>query len=111
MVRRPGDEIVRRQGQSAGRQRSAQIETRRLKSACGAGVIIAAASLDAHVSVRRSSTMSGDASPRSETAPANQPHAIRAKNRFWRARMRREAGLHENFFLAQNRASTSVQLL
>jgi hypothetical protein len=40
---------------------------------------------------------------------ANQPHAIRAKNRFWRAAMRREAGNHENFFIAKNRDSESAQ--
>jgi hypothetical protein len=40
--------------------------------------------------------------PISKSAPANQPHAIRAKNRFWRARMRREAGSHEKFFYCQN---------
>jgi hypothetical protein len=35
--------------------------------------------------------------------------AIRAKNRFWRAPMRREAGEHENFFIAKNRDSESAQ--
>jgi hypothetical protein len=40
---------------------------------------------------------------------ANQPRAIRAKNRFWRAAMRREAGNHENFFIAKNRDSESAQ--
>ena len=30
LVRRPGDEVVRRQGQSAGRQRSAEVQTRHL---------------------------------------------------------------------------------
>jgi hypothetical protein len=40
---------------------------------------------------------------------ANQRHAIRPKNRFWRATMRREAGNRENFFIAKNRDSESVQ--
>jgi hypothetical protein len=35
--------------------------------------------------------------------------AIRAKNRFWRAAMRREAGQRENFFIAKNRDSESAQ--
>jgi hypothetical protein len=34
---------------------------------------------------------------------------IRAKNRFWRAAMRREANEHENFFIAKNRDSESAQ--
>src|SRR5260370_443085 len=33
LVRRPGDEVIRRQGQSASRQRSAQVQTRHLTSA------------------------------------------------------------------------------
>jgi hypothetical protein len=40
---------------------------------------------------------------------ANQPRAIRAKNRFWRAAMRGKAGGHENFFIAKNRDSESAQ--
>jgi hypothetical protein len=40
---------------------------------------------------------------------ANQRCAIRAKNRFWRAPMRREAGEHENFFIAKTRDSESEQ--
>jgi len=40
--------------------------------------------------------------------PANQRRAIRAKIRFWRAPMRREAGEHENFFIAKNRDSESA---
>jgi hypothetical protein len=35
--------------------------------------------------------------------------AIRAKNWFWRAAMRREACQHENFFIAKNRDSESAQ--
>jgi hypothetical protein len=35
--------------------------------------------------------------------------SIRSKNRFWRAPMRREAGGHENFFVAKTRDSESVQ--
>ena len=40
---------------------------------------------------------------------ANQRRAIRAKIRFWRAPMRREAGGHENFFIAKTRDSESAQ--
>jgi hypothetical protein len=39
---------------------------------------------------------------------ANQRSAIRAKNRFWRTSARREAGEHENFFIAKNRDSESA---
>jgi hypothetical protein len=35
--------------------------------------------------------------------------AIRAKNRFWRAPMRRDAGDSENFFIAKNCDSESTQ--
>jgi hypothetical protein len=47
-------------------------------------------------------------------APAEKSHresaaAIRAKNRFWRATMRREAGCRENFFIAKNGDSESAQ--
>jgi len=42
-------------------------------------------------------------------AVANQGAAIRAKNRFWRTAMRREAVDHENFFIAKNRDSESAQ--
>src|SRR6266576_1105438 len=45
----------------------------------------------------------------SENAGANRGSAIRAKNRFWRAAMRREANEHENFFIAKNRDSESAQ--
>jgi len=41
-------------------------------------------------------------------AVANQPRAIRSKIRFWRAPMRREAGGHENFFIAKIRDSESA---
>jgi len=51
----------------------------------------------------------GDARRKSKTALANQRRAIRAKIRFWRAPMRREAGEHENFFIAKNRDSESAQ--
>ena len=46
---------------------------------------------------------------RRDSRGANQPQAIRAKIRFWRAPMRREAGGHENFFIAKSRDSESVQ--
>jgi hypothetical protein len=62
----------------------------------------------AHATAHRSSIASGDA-PHEPNRAANQPHAIRAKNRFWRAAMRREAGNHENFFIAKNRDSESAQ--
>jgi hypothetical protein len=35
--------------------------------------------------------------------------AIRAKNRFWRAPMRRDGGNRENFFIAKNCDSESTQ--
>jgi hypothetical protein len=34
--------------------------------------------------------------------------AIRAKNRFWRAAMRRDGSAHENFFIAKIRDSESA---
>jgi hypothetical protein len=40
---------------------------------------------------------------------ANQARAIRSKNRFWRAAMRRKAGEHENFFIAKIRDSESAR--
>jgi hypothetical protein len=46
---------------------------------------------------------------RDENAFANQPDAIRSKNRFWRAAMSGEAGEHENFFVAKIRDSESAQ--
>jgi hypothetical protein len=45
----------------------------------------------------------------SKTRLPNQLRAIRAENRLWRAAMRREAGGHENFFIAKNRDSESAQ--
>jgi hypothetical protein len=54
-------------------------------------------------------TISGDASRATPTWVPNQRRAIRAKNRFWRAPMRREAGGHENFFIAKFRDSESTQ--
>jgi hypothetical protein len=45
-----------------------------------------------------------DEKPHPESAAA-----IPAKNRFWRAAMRREAGKHENFFIAKNSDSESAQ--
>jgi hypothetical protein len=60
--------------------------------------------------VHRSFTISGDAiRARRQLRPANQLRAIRAKNRFWRAPMRREGGGHENFFIAKTRDSESTQ--
>jgi hypothetical protein len=40
---------------------------------------------------------------------ANQPSAIRAKIRFWRAAMRREVSARENFFIAKTCDSESAQ--
>ncbi|MDP2409815.1 MAG: hypothetical protein Q8M26_05975 [Pseudolabrys sp.] len=47
--------------------------------------------------------VAADQKSRRESAPA-----IRAKIRFWRAPMRREAGEHENLFVAKNRDSESA---
>jgi hypothetical protein len=58
--------------------------------------------------VHKSFTISGDASRQARLA-SESAAAIRAKNRFWRAAMRREAGGHENFFIAKNRDSESAQ--
>jgi hypothetical protein len=44
-----------------------------------------------------------------ENARRESAVAIRAKNRFWRAPMRREGGGHENIFIAKIRDSESVQ--
>jgi hypothetical protein len=44
-----------------------------------------------------------------EKPPGESAAAIRAKNRFWRAPMRRDAGAGENFFIAKNRDSESTQ--
>jgi hypothetical protein len=47
---------------------------------------------------------------RAEEKPrAESVAAIPAKNRFWRAAMRREAGERENFFIAKNGDSESAQ--
>jgi hypothetical protein len=43
-----------------------------------------------------------------EHTRANQPRAIRAKIRFWRATLSSEAGEHENFFIAKICDSESV---
>ena len=42
-------------------------------------------------------------------ASSNRLSAIRAKNRFWRAAMRRDAVNRENFFIAKNRDSESAR--
>jgi hypothetical protein len=46
---------------------------------------------------------------RTENRVSESAVAIRAKNWFWRAAMRREAQQHENFFIAKNRDSESAQ--
>jgi hypothetical protein len=51
--------------------------------------------------------MIGDAS-RGPKCASESAAAIRRKNRFWRAPMRREAGEHENYFIAKNRDSESA---
>jgi hypothetical protein len=53
---------------------------------------------------RGAATHRADRNDASESAAA-----IRAKNRFWRALMRREAGEHENFLIAKNHDSESAQ--
>jgi hypothetical protein len=50
-----------------------------------------------------------DEAPETENRIANRSVAIRARNWFWRAAMRPEAGGHENFFIAKIRDSESVQ--
>jgi hypothetical protein len=52
--------------------------------------------------------MIGDASRGAKWA-SESAAAIRGKNRFWRVPMRREAGEHENFFIAKNRDSESAK--
>jgi hypothetical protein len=49
---------------------------------------------------------SGDA----ERAHPESAGATRSKKRFWRAAMRREAGKHENIFIAKSRDSESPRL-
>jgi hypothetical protein len=44
-----------------------------------------------------------------EKSRAESAEAILAKNLFWRAAMRREAGEHENLFIAKNCDSESAQ--
>jgi hypothetical protein len=46
---------------------------------------------------------------RAEKSYPESAAAIRPKNRFWRATMRREAGCRENFFIAKNCDSESAQ--
>jgi hypothetical protein len=58
--------------------------------------------------MHRSLMMTGDAS-RGAKSRCESAAAIRGKIRFWRAPMRREAGGHENFFIAKNRDSESAQ--
>ena len=67
LVRRPGHEVIRRQGQSASRQRAAQVQTRSLKSARGNAGVVADVALDAHARVHRSFAVSGDASRETTT--------------------------------------------
>jgi hypothetical protein len=65
---------------------------------------------DADRRVHQSFIMTDDAARRfSKSSIANHRGAIRAKNRFWRAAMRRKAGERENFFIAKNRDSESAQ--
>jgi hypothetical protein len=63
---------------------------------------------DAAASVRRSFVASGERRFEEKVA-RESADAIRSKNRFWRAAMRREAGERENLFIAKNRDSESAQ--
>ncbi len=90
LVRRPGDEVVRRQGQPAGRQRSAEVQARHLNVARDVTPAASPPSRFARRSVRRSFTMNVDASRARKIALANQRRDLR-KNRFWRAPMRRRS--------------------
>jgi len=65
--------------------------------------------VDADANVHQSFTISGDASRDTKNHGCESAEAILAKIRFWRAAMRREAGSHENFFIAKNRDSESTQ--
>jgi hypothetical protein len=59
--------------------------------------------------VHRSFSISGEASRRAmRDRRCESAVAIRAKNRFWRAAMRREADWRENFFVAKIRDSESA---
>jgi hypothetical protein len=71
--------------------------------------IAAGASLDARAYARIVHHKKRRRITRGENPLPNQLRAIRPKNRFWRATMRREAGGHENFFIAKNRDSESVR--
>jgi hypothetical protein len=67
------------------------------------------ASLCARANLHRSFTMIADVSAENENVARESVDAIRAKIRFWRAMMRREADEHENFFIAKVRDSESAQ--
>jgi hypothetical protein len=71
--------------------------------------MIGAASPHARANVHQSFTMIADASSQNQNVPRESVDAIRAKIRFWRATMRREAGEHENFFVAKVCDSESAQ--
>ena len=55
LVRRSGDEVIRRQGQSASRQRSAQVQTRHLMSVRHQPALSRSASVEARACTNRSS--------------------------------------------------------
>jgi hypothetical protein len=55
--------------------------------------------------------MFGDARHSLREVAPNQPQSIRAKIRAWRALIRREAKIRENFFIAKNRDSESAKRL
>jgi hypothetical protein len=63
----------------------------------------------AHARVHQLFTISDDAPRAAKNHGGESAAAILAKIRFWRAAMRREAGEHENFFIAKNRDSESAQ--
>jgi hypothetical protein len=58
-----------------------------------------------HVSI----VQTGDDHRAEEKPHPESAAAIPAKNRFWRAAMRRKAGEHENFFIAKNCDSESAR--
>ena len=96
LVRRSGDEVFRRQSQSAIGQRSPEVEARHLN---------ARDSRHDALDVRACSSLE----TRSFRNSSELVVAIRAKTRFRRATMRRDAVNRENFFIAKSRDSESAR--
>jgi transposase len=71
--------------------------------------MLAAGGLRARARRHRPSIANGDASRELKERIANRRAAIRSKKRFWRAAMRREAGRHENIFIAKSHDLESVR--